>query len=73
MPFKESGEGKTHYFGDGCEESHGKLYTEGQLEHYAIENVETERNRIHTILTRVLKEEPISQEKLDKVILGNRK
>ena len=46
----------------------------GEIDAYAIENVEVERNRIHSILSNfiVMKEE-ITQEVLSKVILGNLK
>lgn len=48
--------------------------TEGEVESYAVENIEAERYRVHTILSRVLKSgDMITQEMLDKVILGNRK
>ena len=49
-------------------------YTKGQMDAYAMENVETERTRIHSILSRLLVEkEEITQEVLSKVIFGNRK
>ena len=50
------------------------IITEGAVEEYAIENVETERKRLHSIFSRVISDgETITQEMLDKVILGNRK
>ncbi len=62
-------------------------FTQGQMDAFAVENVDTERKRLHGILSRVLGKEyfpeheleiiqdprPMIQEILDKVILGNRK
>ena len=48
----------------------GELFTQGQMDEFAMENLEQERYRIHGILTRVL---PEHKEIFDKCILGNRK
>jgi len=47
----------------------------GEMEAYAIENIECERKRIHIILSRLINDEKvvITQDILDRVILGNRK
>lgn len=48
--------------------------TEGEVESYAVENLEAERSRIYLILSRIVKSgESLTDEVLYKVILGNKK
>lgn len=50
------------------------IMTEGEVESYAVENLEAERSRIYLILSRIVKSgEPLTDEVLYKVILGNKK
>lgn len=66
--FKETPESQTHSYEDDC------CFNHAQLDAYAMENVEIERQRIHGILSRmVAMKEPITQEDLSKLLLGNRK
>lgn len=48
-----------------------ELFTQGQMDAYAIENVETERHRIYAIMYRILPE--CYHEMLKNCILGNKK
>lgn len=51
-----------------------KLFTHGQMDAYAMENVETDRQRIYGILIRIYNsDEEIDSDVLERVILGNRK
>ena len=66
--FTDKEEGQTHHYGDDCR------FTHGQLDAYALENVEVERTRIHSAISLILaRKETLTQEDLSKIIFGNKK
>jgi hypothetical protein len=66
--FKDTEEGRTHHYNDDC------CFTHGQMDAYAIENVEVERTRIHSAISLILaRKETLTQEDLSKIIFGNKK